>query len=41
MPGFNMPGGEYYKDDSLRLERIAKALERIADKMEDKFNGKN
>lgn len=35
MPGFNQPGGDYYKDDSLSLARIAEALERIADIMED------
>lgn len=37
MPGFNQPGGPYYKDDSRSLARIAKALERIADIMEDKL----
>lgn len=37
MPGFNQPGSDYYKDDSRSLDRIAKALERIADIMEDKL----
>ena len=41
MPGFNQPGGDYYKDDSRSLDRIAKALERIADKMEIKWKEKN
>ena len=36
MPGFNVPGSVYGRGDSDSLWRIAEALERIADNMEEK-----
>lgn len=36
MAGFNSPGCNYYRIDTDSLIRIAIALERIADKLEEK-----
>lgn len=35
MAGFNNPGSDYCRDDTNSLRRIAEALERIADNMEE------